>query len=160
MRYLNTLIYIALIVLVNYAFTKVPLVALPGGTMWPPVSLLVGFVFVARDFAQRDIGHGVIGAMLIGVAISYFMAGPQVALASAAALGAAMYLWARVLYSRAAGVAAAMFSCAFSCYVVMPRYMPFYPECIAAYALARRLDPSYANDHEIALNLALAHQRR
>ncbi len=57
------------------------------------------------------------------------------ALASAAALGAAMYLWARVLYSRAAGVAAAMFSCAFSCYVVMPRYMTFYPECIAAYAL-------------------------
>ncbi len=34
-----------------------------------------------------------------------------------------------------------------------------YKECIAAYALARRLDPSYANDHEIALNLALAHTK-
>jgi uncharacterized PurR-regulated membrane protein YhhQ (DUF165 family) len=85
MRYLNTLIYIGLIVLVNYAFTKVDMVVLPDGTRWPPVSLLVGFVFVARDYAQRDIGHSVIGAMLAGVAISYFMAGPQVAMASAAA---------------------------------------------------------------------------
>ncbi len=101
MRYLNTLIYIALIVLVNYAFTKVPLVALPGGTMWPPVSLLVGFVFVARDFAQRDIGHGVIGAMLIGVAISYFMAGPQVALASAAAFTISEFAdWAVYSFTR------------------------------------------------------------
>ena len=57
------------------------------------------------------------------------------ALASAAGLGAALYLWARILHSRAAGVAAAVFSCSFSCYVVMPRYMTFYPECIAAYAL-------------------------
>ena len=57
------------------------------------------------------------------------------ALASAAGLGAALYLWGRVLHSRAAGVAAAVFSCAFSCYVVMPRYLTFYPECITAYAL-------------------------
>jgi uncharacterized PurR-regulated membrane protein YhhQ (DUF165 family) len=84
MKYLNTAVYIALIVLVNWAFTIVPLVKLPDGTMWPPVALIVGFVFVARDFAQREIGHYVLAAMAVGVAISYFM-NPQVAMASAAA---------------------------------------------------------------------------
>ena len=57
------------------------------------------------------------------------------ALASAAGLGAAIYLWARILGGRAAGVAAAAFSCAFNCYVVMPRYLTFFPECIVAYGL-------------------------
>ena len=56
-------------------------------------------------------------------------------LLSATALGAALYLWARVLHSRAAGVAAAVFSCALTPLVVMTRYLTFYPECIAAYAL-------------------------
>ena len=69
----------------NWAFTIVPLVKLPDGTMWPPVALIVGFVFVARDFAQREIGHFVLAAMAVGVAISFVMAGPQVAMASAAA---------------------------------------------------------------------------
>ena len=85
MKYLNTFVYIALVVLVNWAFTVVPLVKLPGGTMWPPVALLVGFVFVARDFAQREIGHYVLVAMAIGLGLSYFMAGPEVAIGSAAA---------------------------------------------------------------------------
>jgi uncharacterized PurR-regulated membrane protein YhhQ (DUF165 family) len=84
MKYLNTFVYIALVVLVNWAFTVVPLVKLPGGTMWPPVALLVGFVFVARDFAQREIGHYVLVAMAIGVGISYVF-DPKVAVASAAA---------------------------------------------------------------------------
>ena len=41
-----------MIVAVNWLFSVAPLVTLPDGTMWPPVSLVVGFVFVARDFAQ------------------------------------------------------------------------------------------------------------
>lgn len=85
MRLKFTALYIALIVTVNYAFTVIPLVRLPDGTMWPPVALLVGFVFVARDFAQREIGHKVLLAMLAGVALSYVMADPFVATASAAA---------------------------------------------------------------------------
>jgi len=85
MRFKFTALYIALIVAVNYAFTVVPLVKLPDGTMWPPVALLVGFVFVARDFAQREVGHKVLLAMLVGVGISYVMADPFVATASAAA---------------------------------------------------------------------------
>ncbi len=85
MNYRYTLLYVALIVAVNFLFSVVPLVELPGGTQWPPVALLVGFVFVARDFAQREIGHKVLLAMLVGVVISYFMADPFVAMASAAA---------------------------------------------------------------------------
>ena len=85
MKYLNSVAYVLLIVLVNWLFAVVPLVELPGGTMWPPVSLLVGFIFVARDFAQREVGHWVLALMAIGVMLSYFMASPQVALASATA---------------------------------------------------------------------------
>ncbi|MBW7852179.1 MAG: VUT family protein [Rhodospirillales bacterium] len=85
MRFSFTALYIALIVAVNYGFSEVPLVRLPDGTMWPPMSLLVGFVFVARDFAQREVGHRVLLAMLVGAALSYLMADPMVAVASAAA---------------------------------------------------------------------------
>jgi uncharacterized PurR-regulated membrane protein YhhQ (DUF165 family) len=81
----STLLYVALIVAVNYGFTVVPLVTLPDGTMWPPMSLAVGFIFVVRDFAQREIGHKVLLAMLVGAALSYVMAAPYVAIASAAA---------------------------------------------------------------------------
>lgn len=85
MPYMFTALYIASIVLVNWAFTVVPPIPIPGGALWPPVALIVGFVFVLRDFAQREIGHWVLGAMLLGALLSYGMAGRQVALASAAA---------------------------------------------------------------------------
>ncbi|MDR2160617.1 MAG: VUT family protein [Desulfovibrio sp.] len=78
-------VYIACVVLVNYAFDLVPLVALPGGDIWSPVSLAVGFVFVARDFAQREIGHLVLPAMFLGGLLSWLLAGPTVALASVCA---------------------------------------------------------------------------
>ena len=115
MKYLNTVVYVFLIVLVNWLFTVVPLVELPGGTMWPPVSLVVGFIFVARDFAQREVGHWVLAAMGVGVVLSYFMASPQVALASASAfliselLDWAVYTYTkrplseRIIYSSALG---------------------------------------------------------
>lgn len=80
-----TAAYVALIVAVNYGFTVVPLVPTPWGDMFPPMSLAVGLVFVARDFAQREAGHWVIGAMLVGGVISYFMASPYVAIASVSA---------------------------------------------------------------------------
>ena len=83
MNYRFTALYIALIVAVNYGFSVVPLVELPGGVMWPPMSLLVGFVFIVRDFAQREIGHRVLLAMAVGVGLSYIMADPYVAMWSA-----------------------------------------------------------------------------
>lgn len=80
-----TALYIALIVAVNIGFSAVPLVELPGGVMWPPMSLVVGFVFIVRDFAQREIGHRILLAMGVGVGLSYLMADPYVALWSAIA---------------------------------------------------------------------------
>lgn len=108
-----TLAYMASIVLVNWGFTVVPLVEMPTGEMWPPMSLVVGLVFVLRDFAQREISHRVLLAMLIGGALSWFMASPFVAVASVTAflvsegMDWAIYTWTkkpfaqRVLWSSA-----------------------------------------------------------
>ena len=107
------MLYIALIVAVNYAFTQVPPITLLDGTVWPPVALIVGFVFVVRDFAQREVGHRVLLAMLAGAGLSYYMADPFVAVASAAAFAVSELVdWAvysftgrplsqRILYSSA-----------------------------------------------------------
>ena len=115
MRLKFTALYIALIVAVNYAFTQIPPITLPDGTVWPPVALIVGFVFVVRDFAQREIGHRVLLAMLAGAVLSYYMADPFVAIASAAAFAVSELAdWAvysftgrplsqRILYSSALG---------------------------------------------------------
>jgi len=82
--YKFTIGYVVLIVLINYGFTVVPLVPV-FGEMFPPLSLIVGLVFVARDFAQREIGHKVVGAMLVAGFLSWWMADPFVALASVTA---------------------------------------------------------------------------
>ena len=79
-----TISYVVLIVLINIGFSFVPLVPI-FGEMFPPLSLAVGLIFVARDFAQREIGHKVIGAMLIAGLLSYIMADPFVAMASVTA---------------------------------------------------------------------------
>ncbi len=79
------LAYVVLIVAVNLGFSVVPMLPLPGGELFAPVSLAVGFVFIARDFAQRAIGHHVLWAMLAGAGISYILADPFVAVASAVA---------------------------------------------------------------------------
>jgi len=80
----TTAIYIGLIVAVNYGFSVVPLVPLLG-EMFPPMSLAVGLVFVARDYAQRAIGHRVWYAMAAAGVLSYIMADPFVAVASVTA---------------------------------------------------------------------------
>lgn len=82
---LSVITYIALIAGVNWLFDITPLVELPGGDLWSPAALVVGFVFVVRDFAQRRVGHNILWAMLAGCAISWWMASPQLAFASALA---------------------------------------------------------------------------
>ena len=79
-----TTAYIGAVVAINWLFVVVPMVPVLG-TMFPPVMLVVGFVFVFRDFAQREIGHWVVIAMLGAGGISYFMSAPVVALASVTA---------------------------------------------------------------------------
>lgn len=77
-----TAVYIALIVAVNYAFSQMDTYSF---SVDMAVSAVVGLVFIARDYAQREIGHWVLGAMLAAGVISYFMASPEVALASVTA---------------------------------------------------------------------------
>ena len=80
-----TALYIGLIVLVNWLFIVVQPVDMGGGEMWPPVALVVGLIFIVRDFAQRVVGHWVLAAMLVAGILSYFLADPFVAYASVAA---------------------------------------------------------------------------
>lgn len=107
--------YIASVAFINWLFVVVPPVSLLGTTL-PPAMLAVGFVFVLRDFSQREVGHRVLAAMLAGGAISYVMAAPAVAIASVSAflLSEAVDwlvytltrrpLSQRILYSSALGV--------------------------------------------------------
>lgn len=93
-------LYIAGIVACNWLFGMLPLVPLGDFGAWPPASLVVGLGFVLRDYAQREVGHRVIFAMLIGAALSYFMASPFVAAASLAAFLASEAIdWAIYTYS-------------------------------------------------------------
>lgn len=81
--------YVAFIVLVNLLFTPEHLIE--GVTQWSTntwmgtlylANVIVGFVFVLRDYAQREIGHKVlIATALAGIPVWYF-AGPGLAAAS------------------------------------------------------------------------------
>lgn len=78
-------VYVLLIPLVNWSFAHVPTVAMPDGGAWSPMAIVTGLVLVVRDFAQREVGHAIFLPLLVGVAVSFAMAPPQIALASAAA---------------------------------------------------------------------------
>jgi hypothetical protein len=111
-----TLLYIILIPLVNWAFSWTPLFILPDGGKWSPFSLVVGLILVLRDFAQQEVGHFIFLPLMIGVAISFGMAPPAIAMASGIAflfgecVDWAIYtftkkpLSSRVLYSSFASV--------------------------------------------------------
>lgn len=78
------LMYIGTVVLVNILFSVVPMIPTPIGLV-SPVAVIVGAVFVIRDYAQRAARHWIIVAMLVATCISYLMADPFVAVASALA---------------------------------------------------------------------------
>jgi uncharacterized PurR-regulated membrane protein YhhQ (DUF165 family) len=76
-----TALYVAAIVLVNWMFTSI--------APWPTAlgdlylaNIVVGFVFVLRDYAQREIGHSVLLATAVGGVITWFMVDPVIAVAS------------------------------------------------------------------------------
>ena len=83
-KFKYSLAYVVSILIVNIGFVYIPPVPLLG-EMFPPMSLVVGLIFILRDFAQREIGHKVLIAMAIGAVLSYFMADPFVAVASVVA---------------------------------------------------------------------------
>ena len=95
-----SLAYVVSIVAVNIGFVYIPPVPLLG-EMFPPMSLVVGLIFILRDFAQREIGHKVLIAMAIGAVLSYFMADPFVALASVVAFAISeMVDWAVYTFTK------------------------------------------------------------
>jgi len=76
--------YVAAIVLVNWLFDVLPIIETPLGA-WPPASIIVGFVLILRDLAQREVGHYVLIAMLAAGLVTYVMVDPFIAFASVAA---------------------------------------------------------------------------
>jgi queuosine precursor transporter len=76
--------YMLAIVLVNWLFDVLPVIETPVG-VWPPASVIVGFVLILRDLAQREVGHYVLLAMLAAGVITYVMVDPFIAIASVSA---------------------------------------------------------------------------
>lgn len=73
--------YIASIVAVNQLYVILPMVPTPlGEVSW--ANLVVGAVFVLRDYAQRAIGHYVLLATFLAGVITWFMVSPDLAKAS------------------------------------------------------------------------------
>ena len=78
-------VYVLLVPFVNWSFAHVPTVPMWDGGAWSPMAIVTGLVLVVRDFAQREVRHWIFVPLAIGIAISFVMAPPQIALASAAA---------------------------------------------------------------------------
>jgi len=87
-KYQATLLYIVSVVLINTLFLYIPFVSVMGSTV-TPADVTAGSIYIFRDFAQREIKHYVIVAMLIGSGISYFLANSTIAFASFAAFSTA-----------------------------------------------------------------------
>ena len=84
-----TATYILSIALVNWLFVVVPPLPTPFGNLYL-ATLVVGAVFVLRDYAQREVGHKVWIATLAGGGITWIMTifyemGPALAIASVTA---------------------------------------------------------------------------
>ena len=73
--------YVAAIVLVNWLFTAIAPMATPLGDLYL-ANVVVGFIFVLRDYAQREIGHKILLATLAAGVLTYFMVDPAIAVAS------------------------------------------------------------------------------
>jgi len=83
-RFACTMSYVILIVLINSIFVYAPYVTVRGSVV-STGDLVVGIVYMLRDFAQREIKHYVILAMLLGCYFSYILADKQIAIASCSA---------------------------------------------------------------------------
>lgn len=77
-------LYVVAIVLVNWTFIVLAPWATPLGDLYI-ANLIVGAVFVLRDYAQREVGHKVLIATAVAGVITYFMVDKSLAVASIAA---------------------------------------------------------------------------
>ncbi len=76
--------YVAAALLVNFTISSWPPEHILGLEV-PPGLLLVGAIFVMRDYAQRAVGNWVIALTVIAAVLTYFTVDHVVALASGAA---------------------------------------------------------------------------
>ena len=83
-RFIATLCYIAAIVLLNMAVVYLPYVG-AFGESFSPADVMVGVIYLLRDFAQREIRHYIFIAMLVGAVLSYLLASHAIAVASVSA---------------------------------------------------------------------------
>lgn len=80
--------YVGLMPLINWSFSAVPTTPIPeafGGGQFQPLAIVTGLVLVVRDFAQRELGHWIWGAMLVGLALSTLTSWITIVFASGAA---------------------------------------------------------------------------
>jgi queuosine precursor transporter len=82
-----TLSYVISILAVNWLFAPSQLIE--GVTFWKTAwgevflaNIVVGAVFVLRDYAQREIGHRILVATLLAGIMTYYMVDPAIAIAS------------------------------------------------------------------------------
>ncbi len=101
-------LYVALIPFLNWSFGVVPNIEViaPGilnanGVALHPLTLVTGFVFVARDFVQRELGHKVLIVMAIAIGWAFFYAWPVIVIASGTAFAVSeMVDWALFTFTR------------------------------------------------------------
>jgi len=74
-------LYVVSIVAVNWLFIVLAPWSTPFGDLYL-ANVIVGFVFVLRDYAQRELGHYVLLATAVAGALTYFMVDPAIAIAS------------------------------------------------------------------------------
>jgi queuosine precursor transporter len=93
-------LYIVAMVLVNWTFIVLAPWSTPLGDLYI-ANLIVGAVFVLRDYAQREIGHKVLIATAVAGVITYFMVDKSLAIASLIAFSLsettdwAVYSWTK-----------------------------------------------------------------
>lgn len=81
--YKYTALYIALIPFINWSLSWMPMYNWLWGMQFSPVMLVIGLVFVVRDFAQREVGKfGIWGAMAVAAVLTYLLAAPVLATVS------------------------------------------------------------------------------
>lgn len=102
------LFYVAVIPFLNWSFAVVPDIPLVAPGVWNeagislhPLTLVTGFVFVARDFVQREVGHKVLIIMAIAIGWAFFYAWPVIVIASGTAFAISeMVDWALFTFTR------------------------------------------------------------
>lgn len=95
-------LYVGSIVAANVLTERLGLVSVGFGLVTTAGTFAAGFALLARDFVHRYAGvWWVLGGIVVGITISWFMASPALALASAAAFAIAeladllVFLWVR-----------------------------------------------------------------